>query len=389
MTAKRATHKVVNTQPCPKPKETVVKVVKIRLFPDSQQRQTFKQWFGTSRFVYNRTVEHISKPDHNRSWMEAFKIIREQFPSWANPIPFQVKKIATKDAFQALSNGIKKFKKTKQLSNLKFRSRKNPKQSCFIPKSAIADKGIYNSYFDNELKMSDKLPKNLCDSRLICHRNRWYLMASYKSEVKPIENQDSVVALDPGVRTFLTGYSDEVAFKLGDKDFSRIQRLCYYLDELESKRSLAKSKRKYRLKKAASRLRSKITDLVDELHWKVIRFLVENFGTILLPSIETSNMVNRKSRRLRSKTVRSMLTFSHYKFQQRLKHKCEELGRTLMIGDEAFTSKTVSWTGEVVRIGSRKTISSKGIVVDRDINGARNILLRALVDSPSLILIEY
>jgi hypothetical protein len=42
-TAKRSTHKVVNTQPCHKPKDTVVKVVKIRLFPDSQQRQVFKR----------------------------------------------------------------------------------------------------------------------------------------------------------------------------------------------------------------------------------------------------------------------------------------------------------------------------------------------------------
>ena len=51
---------------------------------------------------------------------------------------------------------------------------------------------------------------------------------------------------------------------------------------------------------------------------------------------------------------------------------------------EAYTSKTVSWTGELVNIGGRKVISSKvdGQKMDRDINGARGIFLRALVDKP-------
>ena len=52
--------------------------------------------------------------------------------------------------------------------------------------------------------------------------------------------------------------------------------------------------------------------------------------------------------------------------------------------NEAWTSKTASWTGETKRIGGSKTIRSKGIVMDRDLNGARGIFLRALVDQPSL-----
>ena len=49
---------------------------------------------------------------------------------------------------------------------------------------------------------------------------------------------------------------------------------------------------------------------------------------------------------------------------------------------EAYTSKTVSWTGEVKQIGYAKCIPSGSgknkVVVDRDYNGARNIMLRAL-----------
>jgi putative transposase len=54
--------------------------------------------------------------------------------------------------------------------------------------------------------------------------------------------------------------------------------------------------------------------------------------------------------------------------------------------NEAYTSKTVSWTGEVVKIGGAKVIKSRidGRVMDRDLNGARGIFLRALVDTPWL-----
>ena len=61
------------------------------------------------------------------------------------------------------------------------------------------------------------------------------------------------------------------------------------------------------------------------------------------------------------------------------------VGKVVLDVCEAYTSKTVSWTGELVNIGGAKTIKSKltGDVVDRDYNGARGIFLRALGDSPT------
>ena len=77
------------------------------------------------------------------------------------------------------------------------------------------------------------------------------------------------------------------------------------------------------------------------------RYLVDNFDVILLPAFETSDMVARGQRRIRSKTVRNLLSFAHHRFRNFLKHKASENGRTVLIVNEADTSKTVSWTGEV------------------------------------------
>ena len=144
---------------------------------------------------------------------------------------------------------------------------------------------------------------------------------------------------------------------------------------------------KVRLKRAIERMRWRMRDLIDELHKQVARWLVDNYDVILLPTFETSEMVQRGKRRLRRKSVRNMLTFAHYRFKQFLKHKAFETGKLVLDVNEAYTSKTVSWTGEIVKhLGGAKVIRSRidGHTMDRDINGARGIFLRALGDTPKL-----
>ena len=85
-----------------------------------------------------------------------------------------------------------------------------------------------------------------------------------------------------------------------------------------------------------------------------------------------------------------MLTLSHYRFKQHLKNKAKEVGAIVIDVNEAYTSKTVSWTGHLVKnLGGAKVIKdTAGNKMDRDLNGARGIFLRALGDSPELLSIS-
>lgn len=85
-----------------------------------------------------------------------------------------------------------------------------------------------------------------------------------------------------------------------------------------------------------------------------------------------------------------MLTLSHYRFKQFLKHKAKETGAIVLDVNEAYTSKTVSWTGEIIKnLGGAKVIKDGlGNKMDRDVNGARGIFLRALGDNPALLSIS-
>jgi putative transposase len=268
---------------------------KIRIYLKTEQRAKINYWLSISRYVFNKTVEILSDGTVKANWKAIKTEILQNLPDWCKAVPYQIKSIAIKDACAAVSAAKKKYKKTGQINRVKFRSRKNPIQSCYIPKSAVSAKGIYHTKL-GELTFSEPLPQDLCDCRLIRNNGNYYLIVPYQATIEEADNQGRVVALDPGVRTFLTFFSETSVGKIGHGDFSRIQRLCHHLDKLYSKISKARGGQKRRMKKAARRMIIKIQNLINELHHKSARFLVDNFDVILLPTFETSQMSKRSSR---------------------------------------------------------------------------------------------
>ena len=365
---------------------------KIRLYPTAKQREIFRRWLGASRFVYNRTLDYLKTVVGTRpTWTDiATHIILPALPDWARDIPFQIKKMAVKACCEAFSAAKLKAKRTGEFSELHYKSRKTPYQTCYIPQSAVKPQGIYYT-LSGAMHYAEPLPVDFLDCELSWQQGRWYLCMPFVTTIPQSENQARIVALDPGVRTFQTFFSPEMAGAMGYHDFGRLVRLCHHLDELVSSYSTTpRKKQRYRMRKAADRLRWKIRDLRDELHAKTIRFLVDHFDIILIPPFETSQMVTRQRRQLRSKTVRSMLTWAHFQFKQRLRVVAEQSGKVVIEVNEAFTSKTCSWSGEIVQVGSSEYIrGSDGLIVHRDVNGARGIFLRALAELPLLDTLQH
>lgn len=348
---------------------------------------------SAARWVYNKTLERLAKRPEKQSWMASRKEILSLVPEALRSTPFEVKGAAAKEATQAFFAADRNPKAVAKafeagLGDLDiraaFKSRKEPEQSLYVRKEALSDKGVYYT-LSGTLKMTEPLPSDYLDSRLIWRSGRWFLAVPYKSQrVSYGDTQARAVAIDPGIRRFVTFYSPDRAGSFGISDFSRLQRLATHLDKLEAKRAGRTSVSGKRLIKAAVRIRTKMRDLVTELHRKTARWLCQNFDIILLPKFETSRMVLRAGRKLTSRTARNMLTLSHYKFAQFLKHKAFELGKRVVECSEAYTSKTHPQTGEIRNIGGAKRIRLvDGTWADRDIVGARNILLRALVDAPA------
>ena len=289
---------------------------------------------------------------------------------------------------QLAKDKAKGLRLDEKFAKVRFRSRKNPRQTFTVQANCVTGAGIYRTKL-GDIQMAENLPapknRNIC--RLTLRYGQYHLAVPYDEKPPPQrENQARVVALDPGVRSFLTWYCADSVGKIGEGAFFRIQRLCERLDDLLSRGAKSPARKRRSMRSAAGRMRIRIENLIRELHRQAARFLVDHFDVILLPAFETSEMVKRGRRRIRSKTARNLLSLAHYRFGMFLRHKAREAGVAVISVNEAYTTKTVSWTGELLEdIGGASVITGgDGERMDRDYNGARGIYLRALGDTPAL-----
>lgn len=305
-----------------------------------------------------------------------------ELPSWSEETPFRIRGAGVLEADVSRKRAISKYKTTGLLSSLRFKSKKGTQSFPVDVDNWNRQKSGFFSKALGPLIFSEPVSATKT-GRFLKENGRYYYCDPV--EITLSDSQGSgCVSIDPGVRTFATFYSPELAGELGKADASRIQRLCVHMDRLVSKRDLERNAfKRLRLKRALNRLRHKVKDLVKELHYKIARFLVSNFKVVFIPDFQTSGMSEKASRKISCRTARSMLTLSHYSFRQRLSHMAAKNGCTVVTQDESYTSKTCTCCGRINSIGSAKLLRCKcGTTIDRDLNGARNIFLRALVAQP-------
>jgi len=381
-------------------KDPAEKCKKIRLYPSEEERKTLNKWMGCVRWTYNQCLSGVK----NEAAKKGKKTLRDycinstaeivQENKWCLETPYDIRNEAMCDLLKAYKTCISVGKKF----NISFKSKKSHKDSIVIHCKHFKHKsGPYA--FVPKMKSAELLPKDLeYDSRIIKDEmNQYWICIPIRIPLKPLDNQERVLknekvaSIDPGVRTFATIFgSDGVCLEVGKGDVGRIYRLGCTVDKLQSKWSQkdVNHKKRYSLKKAAKRIRRKIKDLVKEVHNKLIRYLVTNYSIILLPIFETQKMVKRKERKIRSKTARSLITWSHFSFRQRLIHKLNEYKEVkLKIVTEEYTSKTCGSCGHLHQsLGGSKTFKCPqcNYKADRDLNASRNIMLKSLLMSQDL-----
>ena len=380
---------------------------KIRLQPDTACREVLKKWFGAVRKTYNIALESIrdKKIDtFSEIWLKNRFVTSCNIPKRDSYLhettPKHIREGAIKDLVQAYkTNWSKREKDPEHTFDVKFRSKKDGQQAIVIPSVAISlmKKAhaleslmkMYPTYLTGQINYFTRSHGGTIeyDCRLSLDKlGRFYLHIPFRRSVEVRENQTDGgnskgwAALDPGIRSFLTGYSpDGRAFDIGNTDISRLYRLCLALDKLIGRTQQRRKFKRKGMLRAQVRARAKIRAIVDEVHWKTIRYLCTRYDDIVIPKFEVSQMVRRGSRRIRSKTARAMLTWSHYRFRCRLLEKASQFGCRVHVKTEEYTSKTCTACGNVkVDLGGAKSYrcANCGVKIDRDLNGARNIFLK-------------
>lgn len=374
---------------------------RIFISPNTLQIDFLKKCFGSYRFTYNHTVDFlIKKYNIDIDYIPCFKYERKNIMNelnsfeWLNETPYDIKTLAIKQCFAM----YKSAKSNGHLNNkfvLGYLTKNNNKQIVYFQKNAIRkDFRLYPQTLgkiystlkmcENDkiwlLKRTNKEKDYLLteDFSIIKDNNKYYLNICYKKNIINIDKRNKLVALDPGVRTFQSYYSSDSCGKLGTDTPNKIKKIHERIIMLEGLYDKVNSRKRYKLKKRVKLLRAKITNIVSDLHWKTANYLVKNYENILIPTFNTKQMVMKSKNKHMN---RMMMSLSHYSFRQRLIHTASKVKNTnVILCRENHTTKTCSLCGNIdnnVGINKIYKCQSCGIMVDRDINGARNILIRA------------
>ncbi len=422
------------TKPVKKPKEgeepkkpkpqTDVKTLKFRIFPEGKEKEDLQEVFTQFRWYYNASVAVFNKTHTFQDIIEKNKFgstnIRDEFrkykyvetetdskivkdfvrdkdldefpqPLWweksaHNRIPRGASEKFTSNLNSAITNykngNINEFK-------MGFRTKKNKTDyALFEDKSFpafIRDiKSIY-WYTTKGRKRKTISFSELDQTRgleLIYEKetDRYFLHYPvdrnwFPEDDRRIEKQErprmegsKVISLDPGIRKFLVGYDPEGSMTFfGEKACKTITEILLKLD---------KEKDKEKDKEENRSLWRYVKNLIIELHWKTISYLVNNYNTIIMPDFKVSEMI--KGKKLSKPVKRLMTMFSFCSFKERLKYKCAYYKKQLIIVDESYTSCTCTNCGNVKKSNGLETYNCVkcNMIIDRDVAGSRNIFIK-------------
>jgi len=377
---------------------------KIRWYPTMQQAATLRQCYGAMRFVYNDCIHAAQNGgDVSLQGIRARYNTLKQQHVWLTAIPYDIIDAALKEFDTAYTKERYRMKNEQmelgkaKTFQMKFRGRRDEQQTIVVrARNWDLKSGFYAPLFGTAVTATrEPLPPRFHHDLKFLKTRLGHYYLCYQEKQTPTDMSSaptalhSVVALDPGVRTFQTCYdADGSVIEWGAGDMSNIFKLSLQADHIQSKLDKSKLTKgrqcQKRLRKAWWRKLDKIKYKIAEVHKKMARWLCTTYRTILLPKFETSRMIKKRDRKLRSKTVRQMCTWAHFRFRQLLIAKAELFPWCkVIICDEAYTSKTCGQCGQLhQKLGGNKTFKCPQptchYVADRDMSAARNILLRYL-----------
>ena len=377
-------------------KSETLRAMKIKLYPNQNQKKILKEWFGSCRWVYNQCVNYINntKKIPSKSVLRSKFVTNKKATNYIENVPFDVRDEAVADIIKNIKSNFEKMKKQnkKYMFHLKFKKKKNAESIAIRARHYGRKTGMYA--WLSEIKKSQKIEiinndfrilKDQCGDYYIClPQNRKIKSKRQAFKFTSRNPMVGIISLDPGIRTFLTGYDPyrQNILHLGNNTNEILSKHSKTLDSLSKRIKYTKSRVKRRsYKKARRMIYKKVNNMVRDMHNKVSKFLCANYRTILLPKFDVKNMTCKKNRTISKKTTRDMLSLSHFKFRQILEEKSKlYVNCQVEIVTEEYTSKTCGNCGELnEKLGSNKTFECQKckIVIDRDCNGCRNILLKA------------
>lgn len=270
--------------------------------------------------------------------------------------------------------------------------KKNAKRKCVEFSSSqihFRNNGINIPCFKEEpnFKVSKKMLKKLhkfgiepntnCD--LICSKGVYVLMVPVKVKPSKLDlEKPRFCSVDPGLVKFATTYGNTGVFeyKHNRELLKRLNDKINVMKNSRRKKGVGK-KRKFARKRHLNKVEKRKSDYTDQLHWSFVNDILSNHDIVFFGDIKSHSIVKKGSNRSLNQEFNDI---KFYRLKQRLQYKAVLLGKKVVLVNEYLTTKTCSECGRQNTPDDRVySCTGCGVVSDRDIQSAKNILMKGIV----------
>jgi len=352
-----------------------MKGVKVRIYPNREQRELLDRHFGACRFVYNAALElkQTLWKEHGEkiSWQDMVKQLKEakEDQAWLG----EVKAEALQQSIRHLDTAYQKF--FKGAGYPKFKSKRGEQSFTQVQTLRVKSRAIVFMRREIKFRCSKRDLFDLQQSRI--RKITWSkdptdkYWASLLIDHAPsaLEPNGEAIGIDLGLKEFITTSDGEVVgnpryLRKAEAKLKRLQR------SLSRKRKGSQNR-----KKAAKRVavqHQRVAWKRRDFHHKLSKRIVDENQVICLESLNISGMLKNHS------LAKSVGDAGWGAFVSMLQYKAKWYGREVrQVGRFEPTSKKCSgcgWKDQGLTLAHRTFHCQEcGLEMDRDLNAAINI----------------
>lgn len=355
------------------------KVFRYRLKPTKSQVAILNRQLDLCRWVYNETLALRKNAWENEDRSISYFESKRMLPIWKESKPdlSEVYSQVLQEAVQRVDLAFKAFfrrvRAGEEPGYPRFKG-KNWYDSLTYPQSGFtfSDDILHLSKIgDLKVWLHRKVEGTI--KRLTIRRSatkKWYVSFLVVDAPKDaVPDSERAVGIDVGISNFAV-FSDNT-FIENQRYLARCEE---ELAEAQSKKDKLPHKSSER-RKAAKKVRhiyERLGNLRDNFAHQLSHQIVNDYGTICMEDSFSKNLIENKPW-----MAKSVLDASWNRFKTYLLYKAESASRLFVLVNPAFTSQMCSGCGTIVTKDLSERVHSCptcGLVMDRDLNAAKNIL---------------